>query len=417
MNLQISYLNNIIINREYDIAFDANDYENIQGIRATGVDTENLPSDLVGDNRYGILHTYLDKDLDGYQQYIPMNGDWVNVIFKRRIKHSQNHIGNWQYVLDSSEWADELSTENSTILGAINEVNTKKMHYDNINRIADANDFENIQGLRLTDDSTLNLYSGLSSSSKWGFLYTMYEHSDEEYSSVVQIHYPAWESWMGGLLIRCINYRLSNGEMVENARMNWTEIYTDGNWYSELKTDSNRILGAINEIYDKTVELENATPDLSSLSFGNFALIDNATEGCTSAGTLSTDLMASNGKAYSVITTTTSENVFSANFSDVKFGKYSLCMRVRVSDNTSSSTILNVNIYDGSTSILSKNILGTNFDSNTKYCYICTTFDYEGSSSTAKQPLTFSLSSTSVSGITVYFDYAYISLLTPAIYI
>ena len=114
--------------------------------------------------------------------------------------------------------------------------------------------------------------------------------------------------------------------------------------YSELKTDSNRILGAINEIYDKTVELENATPDLSSLSFGNFALIDNATEGCTSAGTLSTDLMASNGKAYSVITTTTSENVFSANFSDVKFGKYSLCMRVRVSDNTSSSTILNVNI-------------------------------------------------------------------------
>ena len=210
MDLQIGKLNNVIINKDYDQAFDANDVFNIQGIRATSELTTNLPSGISGDSCYGILHTYIDKDGDGYQQYVPMNGDWTNTVFKRRIKTSDNAIGSWQYVLDSTEWADELSTENNTILGAINEVNTKKMHYDNINRIADANDFENIQGLRLTDESTLNLYSGLSNSSKWGFLYTIYEHSDEEYSSVVQIHYPAWDSWMGGLLIRCINYRLSD---------------------------------------------------------------------------------------------------------------------------------------------------------------------------------------------------------------
>lgn len=417
MDLQISKLNNVIINKEYDQAFDANDVFNIQGIRATGELTTNLPSEISLESYYGILHTYIDKDGDGYQQYVPMNGDWVNTVFKRRIKTSDNAIGSWQYVLDSSEWTNELTTENNTILGAINEVNTKKMHYDNTNYIDDANDFENIQGLRLTDESTINLYGNLSSSAKWGFLYTMYESAIEEYSSVVQIHYPAWGNWVGGLLIRCINYKLSNGEMVENDWADWTEIYTDGDWYSELKTDSNRILGAINEIYDKTVELENATPDLSSLSFGNFALIDNATEGCTSAGTLSDDLMASNGKSYIATTTSSALNLFTATFPEVKFGRYALCMRLKISENTSASTVLTANILNGSTNILNKAILGTNFNITTNYCYICTTFDYAGSSETAKQPLQLNISTGTVSGLEVGFDYAYISLLTPAVYI
>ena len=319
MDLQIGKLSNIIINKEYDQAFDANDVLNIQGIRATSESTTNLPSEVSGD-LYGILHTYLDKDGNGYQQYVPMNGSWANTVFKRRIKTSE--MGPWQYILDSTEWSEELETEANYILDAINEIHNR------------------VNGL-ITND--------------------------------IMTSFPEEES---------------SGTLTEE----------------------------LIDIWDNIKALQQG-PDISDLAFGKFALIDNATEGCTSVGTLSTDLMASNGKAYSVTTTTTARNVFSANFSDIKFGKYSLCIRVRVSNNTSSSAILNMNIFNGSTSILSKNILGTNFDSNTKYCYICTTFNYEGSSSTAKQPLTFSLYSTSVSGITVYFDYAYISLLTPAVYI
>ncbi len=417
MDLQISKLSNIIIDKDCNREFDANDVLNIQGIKATGHLTTNLPSEIPVGSRYGILHTYLDEDGDGYQQYVPMNDDWKNTIFKRRIKTSDGIIEEWQYVLDSSEWTNELTTENNTILGAINEVNTKKMHYDNTDWIDDANDFENIQGLRLTDESTINLYGSLSSSEKWGFLYTMYESADENYSSVVQIYYPAWGNWMGGLLIRSINYRLTDGEMVEDERMDWTEIYTDGDWYSELKTDSNRIIGAINEIYDKTVELENAIPDLSSLSFGNFALIDNTTEGCNSEGTLTTDLMASNGKAYIATTTTTAFCLFEARFSEVKFGKYSLCIRLKISANTSPSTVLALNVLNGSTTILSKYITGTNFDKTDNYCYICTTFDYDGSSETAKQPLQLNINTDTVKGLEVRFDYAYITLITPAVYI
>lgn len=417
MDLQISKLSNIIINKDYNREFDANDVFNIQGIRATGESTTNLPSEVPATSRYGILHTYLDEDGDGYQQYVPMNGNWKNTFFKRRIKTSESTIGEWEYLLDSSEWTNQLTTEDNTILGAINEVNTKKMHYDNTDWIDDANDFENIQGLRLTDESTINLYSNLSSLEKWGFLYTMYESADEEYSSVVQIYYPTWGNWMGGLLIRCINYRLTDGEIVENDRMDWTEIYTDGNWYSELKTDSDRIIGAINEIYDKTVELENVTSDLSSLSVGNFALIDNTTEGCASEGTLTTDLMASNGKAYIATTTSTAFCLFKAIFSEVKFGKYALCMRLKISANTSTSTVLTVNVLNGSTIILSKPIIGTNFDKINNYCYICTTFDYDGSSETAKQPLQLNINTGTVEGLEVKFDYAYITLITPAVYI
>ena len=171
-------------------------------------------------------------------------------------------------------------------------------------------------------------------------------------------------------------------------------------------TEKTNLVSAINE-------LVNATPDIS---FDTFSSVDKDTEACSSAGSLVTDLMASKGQAYSLTTSTTAQNIFTGTFSDVKFGEYSLCIRARVSANSSTSAILTANILNGSTTI-SKSILGSNFDSNSKYCYICTTFTYEGSNSAAKQPLQFNLQSTTVSGITVYFDYAYITLITPAVYI
>ena len=349
MDLQISKLNNVIINKDYEQTFDANDVFNIQGIRATGELTTNLPSEVSGESCYGILHTYLDDDGDGYQQYIPLNGVWKNTFFKRRIRSSNNSIGDWQYLLDSSEWTEELVTDSNEILGAINEIATL---------------------MGIGKDITFGNFESL---------------------------------------VDAINYSVSYIGYASDLILGDEGV--------------NNCVDAINDVAEIAVSNKNRLdileqgPDLSDISFDTFSTIDNTTEGCTSSGVLTTDLMASNGKAYSLTTATTSKNVFTAEFSDVKFGKYALCMRVRVSANTSSSAILNVNMLNGSTNILSKNILGTNFDSNTKYCYICTTFDYEGSSSTAKQPLIFSLYSTNVSGITVYFDYAYISLLTPAVYI
>ena len=127
--------------------------------------------------------------------------------------------------------------------------------------------------------------------------------------------------------------------------------------------------------------------------------------------------MASLGKAIQTTTTTSAKNLITANFSDVKFGKYALCLRLKVSSNTSSSSVFTANIMNGSNTILSKSILGTYFDSTSNYCYICTTFDYSGSSSSAKQKLQLKLNTGTVSGLEVRFDYAYISLITPAVYI
>ena len=225
--------------------------------------------------------------------------------------------------------------------------------------------------------------------------------------------------------------------------------------HSSLKTTNKTIKGALSEIFDEVIsaansaeqamtkadqtdtkvgdltaletinktsvvsainEIKNAVPDIPTISFDTFCSVDPTTEGCSSAGTLTTDVNASKGAAY-VFTTTASEAfIYQANFSDLKFGKYALCIRAKVSANTSSSTIMSLIVQDGSTQRLNKAVTGTNFESNSEYCYICTTFNYKPNG-TNKNPLTFKLKSSTVSGITISFDYAYVTLLTPAVYI
>lgn len=177
---------------------------------------------------------------------------------------------------------------------------------------------------------------------------------------------------------------------------------------SDLQTtNKSNVVVAINELVNI----------VSDISFDTFSFVDKDTKGCTTKGSLADDLLASKQKSYKVTSTSSAINLYTGTFSDVKFGRYALCMRIRVSANTSTSTILNAKILNGSNNILTKAITGTNFTSNSQYCSLCTTFTYEGSSSVAKQPLKFVLDTGTVSGINIFFDYAYITLLTPAIYI
>lgn len=177
-----------------------------------------------------------------------------------------------------------------------------------------------------------------------------------------------------------------------------------------LNTTSQTITGAINE-------LKSATPDVADLAFGNFGIVDNRTRNHTTNATLTTDLLGSNGQVYMYNTTSTAANLYTGTFPDVKYGKYALCMRLKINTNTSTSTVLTANVLNGSTNILSKPILGTNFDRTDNFCYICTTFEYTGSTGTAKQPLKLNINTGTVSNLQVMFDYAYITLITPAVYI
>ena len=162
----------------------------------------------------------------------------------------------------------------------------------------------------------------------------------------------------------------------------------------------------MNEFSDKLIR------SLTSTAY----CVDTETKDCISDGMLVLDPTASNGYSYTITSSDTAQMLYRGDFKDMKFGNYSICMRMKVSDNSSSSNILTVNLNSGSSVILSKQISGTMFDSTSDYCYLCTSFEYK-SNGNNKAPISFSLETNTVSGIDVYFDYAYISLITPAIYL
>lgn len=303
----------------------------------------------------------------------------------------------------------------------------------NCEHITDANDLKNIQGWYSTSKDTINLpdvlydaEEGYASCSCVLFTGTI---NWDNCNWGIQLLYPIDGKYTRSCFIRNNFTSEYYGEWLEfmnriNMQDTWDWIDSNDKWTQQIQDQVNNLTSndviyasngettidnEITSLWEKVVELQQGP--------GNFALIDNVTEGCTSAGTLTTDLMASNGKAYVATTTATAFSLFKATFPEVKFGKYSLCMRLKISANTSSSTVLAVNLLSGSTTILNKYIIGTNFDKTNNYCYICTTFDYDGSSGTAKQPLQLNINTGTVEGLEVRFDYAYITLITPAVYI
>lgn len=286
--------------------------------------------------------------------------------------------------------------------------NAKNLVIQNKN-IVDANDISNIQGYCYTNDKTLNLPSQLSLNNYYGILFTQCVGSMHPDNPTwgYQIFYPiSGDSSYHTLYVRTIS------DKSQLSSSNWKQIQTDEMFLNFKEGIEDTLSEHIKEANDKFSELES----LKEISFDTFSIIDFNSD-FTTAGTEITDSMASLGKAIQTTTTTSAKNLITANFSDVKFGKYALCLRLKVSSNTSSSSVFTANIMNGSSTILSKSILGTYFDSTSNYCYICTTFDYSGSSSSAKQKLQLKLNTGTVSGLEVRFDYAYISLITPAVYI
>ena len=149
---------------------------------------------------------------------------------------------------------------------------------------------------------------------------------------------------------------------------------------------------------------------------GSDAMLDVYSHGRTTAGTLTADNLASTGYNLTLVSTSTAANLYTGTFKDLRFGRLSLCLRILSSNNTSTSNILTVTVKAGSTTLLTKNIKGTDFTSTSQYTNICTSFDYNGTTS-AKSPVQIQVSTTTVSGITFKFDYAYASIMTPAVFI
>ena len=172
-----------------------------------------------------------------------------------------------------------------------------------------------------------------------------------------------------------------------------------------------QILDKLN--YKSTVTPANIGAEVATATHST---VDITSSGFTSKGTKKADTMASTGNCYSLASTTSSLVLASGNFNAVKFGKYALCLRIMSSNNTSTANILTVTVKHGSTTLLTKNIKGTDFTSTSQYSNIYTSFDFNGTSS-ARGTLSVQISTGTTSGITFKFDYAYITLMTPSVFI
>ena len=104
--------------------------------------------------------------------------------------------------------------------------------------ITDANDIMNIQGIRFTNSSTLNLSSELDIDSKWGVLKTYVNHEGDgvqEFTSYLG-------GWKGTIFRRYI-------QTTDNIFGDWFYILDGDSWGYSLQTNNKTIIGAINELF------------------------------------------------------------------------------------------------------------------------------------------------------------------------
>lgn len=202
-----------------------------------------------------------------------------------------------------------------------------------------------------------------------------------------------------------IGVESSTGDVyISNINSNWFRIKPD----KTMTIGGSKVYSALDKPTPAEIGAEVATATHST--------VDLNTSGFSSSGTKTADTMASTGNCYSFTSTTTATKLAAGNFNAVKFGKYALCLRVKSSNNTSTATLLTVTVKHGSTTLLTKNIKGTDFTSTSQYSNIYTSFDFNGTSS-ARGTLSIQVNTGTTSGITLRFDYAYITLMTPSVFI
>lgn len=148
---------------------------------------------------------------------------------------------------------------------------------------------------------------------------------------------------------------------------------------------------------------------------GTYAILDINTPGRGGSGSIESDAGASHNKAC-VITTSSSSSacMYSGVFPEIKYGHYAICARMKVS-NLTSSNLVQLKLFNGNTLIKSQDYKGTAFASTSQYDYIYTTFNYEGS--TTKQDLRLEVHVHAINSVVVKFDYAYISMIIPSVFI
>ena len=180
------------------------------------------------------------------------------------------------------------------------------------------------------------------------------------------------------------------------------------------------LVGAINELVQICNNLKPGPGDEAEVkaTSDSFAIVDINTEGIVSNGSIQDDLYASHGRCYSGASSNANTVLYSADFNEVKFGNYALCLRIKLAEGTTSGEVVKATIYNGNTEIMKKSFITADFETKGEYQYLYSTFEYKGNGN-AKSNLKLKIEIPAAnSGTTkIHFDYAYISMIIPSVFL
>lgn len=185
-----------------------------------------------------------------------------------------------------------------------------------------------------------------------------------------------------------------------------------------INTDSgliSKLTNEVSQLQQKLITTEQNLTDKINRGSGSYALLDINTPDRGGSGTLKYDALASNGQCVTLVTSSSVNYcLYSGTFSDVKYGHYAICARVRT-NNLTSSNLVQLKVLKGSTEILAANFTGASFGSTSGYQYLYSTFKYEDTNIN-KPNLSFQLHTHKVNNVTIDFDYVYISMIIPSVF-
>lgn len=150
----------------------------------------------------------------------------------------------------------------------------------------------------------------------------------------------------------------------------------------------------------------------------SYSIVDHNTAGATCGGSVVSDNYASDGKCCILTQAASNKTFFTANFSDVKCGHYGLNVRMRVSNKSNTAKGIKIDVKINGEIVSTKSVAPSAFSNTTNFENIFLSFDYSRNSAT-KYPIQLVITVLGTSGTkaNISFDYAYIQLMMPAVFI
>ena len=158
-------------------------------------------------------------------------------------------------------------------------------------------------------------------------------------------------------------------------------------------------------LLDQVEQLNNKTSTIGT--------VDIFSKNIVSDGALIDDSAASHGKCYKVSSSNVNRVVYRATLDDIKFGQYGICLRMKCSV-SKNSIVARVRIFNGETYILDKQLNANEFAVNYTLIYGAFTYDVIGNS---KNNLVIQVETIANAGVDVSFDYAYVNMIIPSVFL